>query len=90
MSPEWFDHLLALLKPLIKKKGTNLPKSISAEGSFKKDFKKMFKNTWEGVRFLVNLRGYSIKVTGIEFFRICSNQIASWKRSRNSLSTVKL
>ena len=88
MSPELFDHLLALVKPLIKKKDTNLWKSISAD--FKKNFKKIFKNTWERVQFLVKLRGYSIYFTGIEFLRICSYQIASWKRSRNSILTVEL
>ena len=31
MSPEKFDHLLALVKPLLKKQDTNLRKSISAE-----------------------------------------------------------
>ena len=31
MSLERFDHLLALVKPLIKKKDTNLQKLISAK-----------------------------------------------------------
>ena len=31
MSPERFDHLLALVKPLIKKKDANLGKLIPAE-----------------------------------------------------------
>ena len=31
MSPERFDHLLALVKSLIEKKNTNLQKSIPAE-----------------------------------------------------------
>ena len=44
MSPEWFDHLLAV-KPLIKKKDTN----SLLKKDFKKDFKKIFKNTWEGL-----------------------------------------
>ena len=88
MSPERFYHLLALAKPLIKKKDTNLRKSTS--GDFKKDFKKTFKNTWEEVRFLVKLRGYNIYFTGIEFLRICFHQIVRWKRSRNSILTVEL
>ena len=88
MSPERFDHLSALVKLLIKKKDTNLRKSISAD--FQKDFKKIFKNTWEGVRFLAKFRGYNIYFTGIEFLCICFHQTARWKKSRNSILTLEL